>query len=120
MGFLNTILEVVFPAYCVSCGKSGLDFCVKCLAESPPAERESARWIFSLFDYRHPPIKKAIKLMKYRGKKRIAFVWAEVMYGKILEELSELYVMENFREPILIPIPLSSKRHRERGYNQSE
>jgi competence protein ComFC len=28
--------------------------------------------------------------------------------------------MENFREPILIPIPLSKERFRERTYNQTE
>jgi competence protein ComFC len=28
--------------------------------------------------------------------------------------------MENFREPILIPIPLSRERFRERSYNQTE
>ncbi|MFA5936789.1 MAG: phosphoribosyltransferase family protein [Candidatus Paceibacterota bacterium] len=42
------------------------------------------------------------------------------MYEKIIEELSELSVLNNFREPILIPIPLSKKRYKERGYNQSE
>jgi len=120
MGFLNTILEVVFPAYCVSCGKSGLDFCVKCLAESPPAERESAKWIFPLFDYRHPPIKKAMWLLKYKGKKRLANTFAEVLHGRILEELSDLSVMENFTNAILIPIPLSSGRYHERGFNQAE
>ena len=58
--------------------------------------------------------------MKYGGKKRIAYVLAEVMYGRILEELADLQIMENFREPILIPIPLSWKRRRGRGYNQAE
>ena len=28
--------------------------------------------------------------------------------------------MENFNHPILIPIPLSAKRYKERGYNQAE
>ena len=42
------------------------------------------------------------------------------MYGKIIEELSELSVMKNFQNPVLIPIPLSLKRYRERGYNQAE
>ena len=77
-------------------------------------------WIFPLFDYRHTAIKKSIWLLKYKGKKRFANIFAEVMYGKIIEELSELSVMKNFSEPILIPIPLSKKRHRERGYNQAE
>jgi predicted amidophosphoribosyltransferase len=90
------------------------------LKDSPPAERESAEWIFPIYDYRHPPIKKALWLLKYKGKKRLARVFAEAMYGRILEELSELSVMENFKNPILIPIPLANKRYRERGYNQAE
>ena len=111
---------MVFPVKCVSCGKNGRDFCIKCLSDSPPAERETAKWIFPLYDYRHPPIKKALWLFKYKGKKRLASIFAEVLYGKIVEELSELSVMENFRNVILIPIPLSAKRYRERGYNQAE
>ena len=120
MNFLNNILDIIFPVKCLVCGQRGADLCIKCLANSPIAERESAKWVFSLFDYRHPPIKKALWLFKYKGKKRLASIFAEVMYDKIVEELSELSVMENFRDPILIPIPLSKKRYRERGYNQTE
>ncbi|OGI74855.1 hypothetical protein A2740_01830 [Candidatus Nomurabacteria bacterium RIFCSPHIGHO2_01_FULL_43_16] len=120
MRFLNTILDIVFPVNCVACGKSGVDLCVVCLNDSPEAKRESVKWIFPLYDYRHPPIKKVLWLLKYKGKKRLANVFAEVMYGRMLEELSELNIMENFRKPVLIPIPLSKKRCRERGYNQAE
>lgn len=120
MRFLNTILDIVFPARCLLCGKSGVDLCLLCLADSPAAERESAEWIFPLYDYRHPAIKKSLWLLKYKGKKRLANVFAEILYEKILEELSDLSVMENFREPILVPIPLSSARLRERGFNQAE
>lgn len=120
MRFLSTILNIVFPLYCISCRKSGVNFCIKCLSDSPSAERESASWIFPLFDYRHPPIKKAVWLLKYKGKKPLANTFAEVIYGRILEELSDLSVIENFRNIILIPIPLSGKRYRERGFNQTE
>jgi DNA-binding MarR family transcriptional regulator len=37
-----------------------------------------------------------------------------------MEDLSELSIIDNFKNPILIPIPLSKKRQRERGFNQSE
>ena len=120
MGFLNTILNIIFPLKCISCGENGRDFCMRCLGDAPLAERETAKWIFPVYDYRHPPIKKALWLLKYKGKKRLAKIFAEILYGKIVEELSELSVMENFRNPILIPIPLSPKRYRERGYNQAE
>jgi competence protein ComFC len=120
MGFLNTILDIVFPVKCILCGKTGADLCLSCLKDSPPAERESAKWIFPLYDYRHPVIKKSLWLLKYKGKKRLVSVFAEILYEKILEELSDLSVMENFHNAILIPIPLSPKRYRERGYNQAE
>ena len=120
MSFLSAILDLVFPTYCLSCSKSGTFLCVKCLLDSPPAERESANWIFPIFDYRYPPIKKAVWFLKYKGKKLLASVFAEVVYGRILEELSDLSIMENFTDIILIPIPLSSDRYRERGFNQAE
>lgn len=120
MLFLNTILNIIFPVHCLACGKNGSILCLECLANSPQAERENPKWIFSLFDYRHPPIKKAVWLLKYKGKKNIASFFAENMHGRILEELADLSVLENFREPILIPIPLAPKRRRERGFNQAE
>jgi ComF family protein len=99
---------------------SEFDLCINCLSKCPVAERESAKWIFPLYDYRDPNIKKALWLLKYKGKKRLANTFALALYDRILEELSDLSVMENFNDAILIPIPLSDKRHRERGYNQAE
>ena len=122
--FLNTILgnalDLIFPAKCISCGKSGAELCAVCLSDAPNAERESAKWIFPFYDYRHPLIKKSLWLLKYSGKKRLAKIFAESIYGKMIEELSELNVMENFNTPILIPIPLSSGRYHERGFNQAQ
>ncbi|OGI95361.1 hypothetical protein A2917_02230 [Candidatus Nomurabacteria bacterium RIFCSPLOWO2_01_FULL_42_17] len=120
MSFLNTILNIIFPLKCIVCGENGKDFCLECLSDAPPAQRESEKWIFPIYDYRHPPIKKALWLLKYKGKKRLANIFAEVLYEKILEELADLSVMENFKNALLIPIPLSKKRRRERGYNQAE
>ncbi len=120
MTFFDTILDFIFPIKCLACGASGSYFCSKCLSDSPSAERESAEWIFPLFDYRHPPVKKAIWLLKYKGRKKIAGAFADAMYGRIIEELSELKIMENFGSPILVPVPLSKKRLRERGFNQAE
>ncbi|HNW71536.1 MAG TPA: ComF family protein [Candidatus Paceibacterota bacterium] len=119
MKILNNILDIIFPSYCISCGKKGTDLCIKCLNDSPEAERESAKWIIPMYDYRHIPVKKAVWLLKYKNKKGIASIFAEVMYGRILEEISDLSLLENFQKPILIPIPLSPKRLRQRGFNQA-
>jgi len=117
--FFNTLLDLIFPAQCLGCSARGEELCQKCLLASPPASRESASWIFPLYDYRHPSVKKAIWLLKYKNKKRIANVFAKVMHERILEELSDLSLLENFHEPILIPIPLSPRRLQERGFNQT-
>ena len=73
----------------------------------------------SLFDYRNEVIKKAIWYLKYRNKKTIAAILARGLYDRLLPELDELQTFQNFGEPVLVAVPLSKKRLRERGYNQS-
>lgn len=119
MAIINTILDVIFPSRCLVCGESGSDLCSSCLSDFPEAERECARWIFPVYDYRHPPVKKSVWLLKYKNKKRLAKVFAEILYPRILEELADLRMFENFKNPVLTPIPLSGKRLRERGFNQT-
>ncbi|MBP9711753.1 MAG: ComF family protein [Candidatus Pacebacteria bacterium] len=114
------ILGLIFPVYCVSCSKAGSELCITCLSKCSPALRPTQSWIYPVFDYRDLTIKKSINLIKYKYKKRILAMYADVLYGRIIEELADLDIMENFKNPILIPIPLSSKRLRERGFNQTE
>lgn len=124
MSFLNTIsdgiFDIFFPRHCAGCQKSGPYLCPDCLSAAPEAERESEEWIFPVFDYRYPPVRSALWLFKYKGKKKLAGIFAGVLYGKMIEALSELSLMENFNDAVMIPIPLSRKRRRERGYNQAE
>lgn len=120
MNLIQSILDFVFPVDCISCSKKGDLLCLNCLNEAQEAERESLKWVFPLYDYRDPIIKKAIWHLKYKHKKRIAYIFSLVLYNRILEELSEFTLLLNFHEPILIPIPLAPKRKKERGFNQSE
>ena len=120
MNIINSILDFVFPVDCISCGKKGDILCVYCLSEAQTVERESLKWVFPLYDYRDPTIKKAIWLLKYKNKRKIAEIFSRALYENMLEELSEMTLLENFHNPILIPIPLAPKRKAERGFNQSE
>lgn len=120
MKLIDTILDIFFPVNCLHCGKGNKELCSSCIINFPEAERESANWIYPLFDYRYPPVKKAILLLKYKNKKRIANIFANIMYERILEEISDLRMLDNFKEIILIPIPLAKKRKIERGFNQAE
>jgi competence protein ComFC len=116
---LNTILDIIFPISCISCKESGVILCPKCISSSPESEKETPDWVFPVFDYRHPPIKKAIWFLKYKGKRSLAKIFADTMYPRILEEISDMKMLENFIDPILIPIPITKKRLRERGFNQT-
>jgi len=120
MRFLNTILDIIFPVNCISCGKNNIDLCLNCISNCETRNFEDYKWIHPIFNYRDPLIKKSIWLLKYKGKKKIANTFATIIHERIIEELSDLIIFENFKNPILIPIPLAPKRKKERGFNQAE
>lgn len=117
---LNSLLDLVFPVHCVGCNKPKEELCLECISTFRQSDRETAEWIYPLYDYRDPILKKSIWCLKYKNKKGLAKIFAELIYEKLVEELSDLEPLENFRNPIIIPIPLSNQRKRERGYNQTE
>ena len=96
MKIINTILDVIFPSSCIICAKRNTYLCINCLKNCPEAERENLKWIYSIFDYRHPTIKKAIWSFKYKNKRSLAKTFAENLYPRIIEELSDLILFENF------------------------
>jgi ComF family protein len=65
-------------------------------------------------------MRKVLWALKYRNKKILAKPLGRALYDRLLEELEEQKTFKGFSEPILIPIPMSKKRLKERGYNQSE
>ncbi|OGG47955.1 hypothetical protein A2761_01045 [Candidatus Kaiserbacteria bacterium RIFCSPHIGHO2_01_FULL_51_33] len=75
---------------------------------------------FSLFDYRDPLIRDLLLALKFRGKRRIAKIFAEVLYDPLIEELADRKLFSSFEKPLLVPVPLSHSRERQRGYNQVE
>ena len=66
--------------------------------------------IVSLSYFNQPEIRSAIHLNKFHGHRK-ARNYLGLLLSKYVETLEE-------DEYLLIPIPLSSKRHRKRGYNQ--
>lgn len=75
--------------------------------------------VYNFFNYRNPVIRRMIWQLKYRGDTGIARLFANRMYDELCEELAELGEWMNFREPILVPIPVSKSKMRQRGFNQS-
>lgn len=67
--------------------------------------------------YNDPAIQASIKTLKKHGTKKAAFLLAQLLNDTILEELSDIETW-NSKHVVLIPMPLSKRRMRERGFNQ--
>lgn len=121
MNFFKSILEILFPKYCISCKKresSGL--CFVCLQSIPLCEKNKSPTIISVFPYKHPVIKKAIWEFKFNGDFQPLSLLMNKVYDVFLDELNDKSIFNNFQNPVLVPIPLHKNRYKMRGFNQSE
>jgi competence protein ComFC len=73
----------------------------------------------SCFSYRSPTIRTLIHALKYNGNYRAADLLAPFLAEVILDKLGD-NIMFYDKAPLLIPIPLSKEKLKERGYNQAE
>ena len=72
----------------------------------------------AMFNYKNSLCRQAIWEIKYRGNKNLIRDFSLLLYEFIIEELSDLETFNNFKNPILIPIPSSIAREKEKGFNQ--
>lgn len=117
---LANILDLAFPRHCISCGTSRTLLCTKCLTKVPSAPPSEHSFIHAVFDYHHLSIKNAIWRFKYQNARGFSKVFAEKLYEDIIGELGESLYVSPGETLLLVPIPLHTKRLRERGYNQSD
>lgn len=121
--FFNNLLDFLFPKYCLGCRYPNTELCDSCLNKFPrvlESSKMGGMVIWPIFDYRNRCVKKAVWLLKYRGVRGIAIHFAKALYDQIAEDINDMGVFENFTKIVIVPIPLSQKRLRERGFNQSE
>lgn len=141
----QTLLNILFPRQCLSCGKFGSYFCQACI----PSLKTSTTTIcpmctkLSPFGMTHPycktrysldgltsvfrytgAIQKGIKTIKYRRVRDIVPELTSITMNAIQKDKSNNYVsiirIFDTDKPIIIPIPLHKKRYKERWFNQSE
>jgi ComF family protein len=72
-----------------------------------------------LYAYRDPFVRNAIHAAKYRNRTDICVLFGELLWHTFGEELSNQSLMQGCPW-IVIPIPLSKRHRRVRGYNQTE
>lgn len=115
----NLILDFIFPR------ASSVILIQNMTAEEIIREIPKARWIDNdeskaLFDYKNESTRRAIWEIKYRKNEKLLSVFSEPFYEFILDELADRALFSDFKNPIIVPIPTSKKRLKERGYNQCE
>jgi len=117
------ILDLIFPKFCLGCKKEGSFLCEDCfsiLDISTNHQRFKGKNLTDLYfpvNYENFLVKKLIQNFKYPPlikelKKELALI--------IISHLLLLDKKPDFSDFVLVPIPLSKKKLRWRGYNQAE
>lgn len=128
---LEPLLELLFPTRCAGCGATGTVWCDECRRRLVPVESRvclacrraypahapadacgpEAPRAWAVAAYR-PPLDRAITHLKYRPDARLALALAEAM--------AQACQRNGIVASCLVPVPLSRRRLRWRGYNQAE
>ena len=114
---IHTILDIAFPPRKEE--QAWRDTNASELASLlSPAPVHDHTDIISLFDYKNNIVQDIIWSLKYDGSTHAASICAQLLYDVIVEELSTRYAYKTIEKPVLIPVPLSPRRQKERGFNQ--
>jgi len=119
-------LDLLFPQKCLGCGISGAIICESCLMSFPPflAENKPQNLpeidrIFVATSYENEIVKKTIRMFKYRGVKALAEPLSSLIIKNLGDKITRL-IGNSGQIAVIIPIPLSRKKFKKRGYNQAE
>ncbi len=110
-------LDLLFPSFCLGCGRFGSLLCADCyqqlnflaLPVSPQLEKSYLTEIMAMAHY-EGLMKKMIHQLKFKSVKSV---------GQLLGELI-IMTMNLPAVDLITAVPLSHQRKRERGFNQAE
>lgn len=112
-------LEILFPSRCVTCATTGTLLCEHCAPKLPRAlvyEYDMA----ACFDYNNIAVRTLLWRFKYQGAREVAEICAPYLHEEILSLCAEhLTLFPQNTNITLVPVPLSQKREKTRGYNQA-
>ena len=108
---IKQILDLIFPRREIE--KILDNLTIQDIDQKCKKNTKRIQGIFSIFCYKNLLIKEMIWQLKYKGQKRHAQTFGYFLAKEISEKA-------DVRNSILIPIPIHTKRRKERGYNQCE
>lgn len=135
----NLVLDILFPPICVNCQKpleknqtsvceeclekihlNNTLFCPVCrarLAENKKICHFDCYYLLGAAgNYDDPVLQNLIQSFKYKGIKNLTSVLTDLL----IKYTDSLNPKPNLLNSIIVPIPLFSRRERERGFNQSK
>jgi len=118
---LRTLLDLLYPRTCLSCAEllqtGELDLCARCertieRAKVETLTRGPLSEIVALFIFEeHSPSRVLLHTLKYGAMPSLG--------TRLGRALGELVVERGIRADLVIPVPLSRRKKRERGFNQA-
>jgi competence protein ComFC len=117
LSIFNVIVEAIFP---LSSEEKELfamneETASNVLPKSPPVPIHA----YAVFAYKNDLVSKLIWNIKYKKSKQAVKIASYALFMKIHEILNKKIIGDN-QKIILLPIPISKRRRRERGFNQCE
>lgn len=108
--FFNILIDFIFPPSEKELELRHIsieDF----IKRSPASEKTEFPFIKSIFSYKDPLVRELVWQIKYKKNKNAVKIAGSVLYKELIK---------TNKQTLLLPIPISNKRRKERGYNQCE
>ncbi len=115
----HTFLDFLFPKSEIAKKLESLSSSEMVVLFPAPRSIDDDR-VIAVFDYQNSHVRDLVWEIKYKGNRNLAKNSAEIIYEVLCQEIAERSLSENFINPLLIPMPISDKKRRERGFNQTE
>ena len=132
MKWISDLLDIILPRYCAVCGSilssSEKDLCLNCLYQLPRVEPIHAKEIEKLF-WGIIPVEKASSYIYYRKGSPYNGLIHKLKYRnaphigvRLGAMAADEMLPSGFFDDItlIVPLPLSRKKQRKRGYNQCD
>ncbi len=96
-----------------------LDFPAGIMRDLLPKSPVYMKDVFVLFDYQNKIVRLIVKSIKYKNNANLRKRIAVYLYEEIIDMSSDIALFEG-APPLLVPMPMSKKEKRKRGFNQCE
>lgn len=132
MKWISDLIDLIFPRHCIVCGeilsRQEQDICLECLYKLPKIEKIHLDEIEKIF-WGKCDIASATSYIYYRKGSPYNRMLHKLKYGnrpetgvRLAKMAAERLMQEGFFDGIdaIVPLPLSKKKQRRRGYNQCD